>query len=241
MDAAREYTDREIRRLTRSMAMSYGREGEAAAGRLQRYLTDRLDADGRVPGSALRGSEWAGLRRELARRMSDLNGESVREVSSLMGTVRDLTAGGAPARSRVPSPSLDRRRDLTWNERHVEAAARSSVGRSPDLAGHAVRGLARMNMNSAVRRARTAVNGAENAGRMDGMLGRGGYKRWVAVMDERTRASHASINGEVVPVGEPFSNGLMYPGDPSGPPSEVCNCRCSMEWVSPEEAEEDAG
>jgi hypothetical protein len=27
---------------------------------------------------------------------------------------------------------------------------------------------------------------------------------------------------------EPFSNGLMYPGDPTGPPEEVINCHCCV-------------
>lgn len=30
---------------------------------------------------------------------------------------------------------------------------------------------------------------------------------------------------------KPFSNGLMYPSDPSGAPSEVYNCRCTMRAV----------
>lgn len=27
---------------------------------------------------------------------------------------------------------------------------------------------------------------------------------------------------------EPFANGLMFPGDPAGPPEEVVNCRCTV-------------
>lgn len=231
MDAAREYTDREIRRVARDLAMDYGREGETAASKVLDFLTERA-VDGVVPESALQGRDWARLRSEVARQMSDRNRASAEAVGGRMGTVRDLTAGDAPAESRVPHPAIDRRRDLTWNERHVEAAARAAVGRDPSVAARGVRDLADMNRNAAVRKARTAINGAENAGRMDAMLARGGSKRWVAVMDERTRVSHASINGEVVPVDRPFSNGLMYPGDPSGPPEEVYNCRCTMEWVA---------
>jgi hypothetical protein len=40
------------------------------------------------------------------------------------------------------------------------------------------------------------------------------------------RASHAAIDGETQPYDEPFSIGLMYPGDPTGPPEEVINCDC---------------
>ncbi len=52
-------------------------------------------------------------------------------------------------------------------------------------------------------------------------------KVWVATLDGRTRDSHQSLDGETVDTDAAFSNGLMYPGDPSGPPSEVINCRCT--------------
>ncbi len=57
------------------------------------------------------------------------------------------------------------------------------------------------------------------------------HKRWLSASDDAVRDSHVELNGEVVPVGEPFSNGLMFPGDPGtpdnpSPPEEVINCRC---------------
>jgi HK97 family phage portal protein len=51
-------------------------------------------------------------------------------------------------------------------------------------------------------------------------------KIWVAVMDEVTRPSHQMLDGEEKPIDMPFSNGLMYPGDPKGVASEIINCRC---------------
>lgn len=51
-------------------------------------------------------------------------------------------------------------------------------------------------------------------------------KEWISALDDRTRESHASLDGERVPVDKPFSNGLMFVGDPSGPPEEIINCRC---------------
>ena len=50
--------------------------------------------------------------------------------------------------------------------------------------------------------------------------------KWVTVMDNATRHSHAEVDGEIVDKGAYFSNGLQYPLDPNGPPEEVCNCRC---------------
>ena len=53
-------------------------------------------------------------------------------------------------------------------------------------------------------------------------------KQWLSAEDAFVRPSHAEIDGEVVPIDEPFSNGLMFPGDPDGDPEEVINCRCTL-------------
>ena len=53
-------------------------------------------------------------------------------------------------------------------------------------------------------------------------------KQWDSTLDGRTRPSHQAVDGEIVGVNEPFSNGLMYPGDPNGSASEVVNCRCCL-------------
>lgn len=56
-------------------------------------------------------------------------------------------------------------------------------------------------------------------------------KQWSAALDARTRPSHARLDGEVRELEEKFSNGLMYPKDPSGSAGEVVNCRCRMKEV----------
>ena len=53
------------------------------------------------------------------------------------------------------------------------------------------------------------------------------YTQWIAADDDRTRESHAEINGEIIPMGGTYSNGLSYPGDTSGDIEEWINCRCS--------------
>ena len=57
-------------------------------------------------------------------------------------------------------------------------------------------------------------------------------KEWLTTADSRTRDSHRSkeeggVGGEIVAMDEPYSNGLMMPGDPAGDASEVVMCRCS--------------
>jgi len=60
-------------------------------------------------------------------------------------------------------------------------------------------------------------------------------KRWVAHHYKKVRPTHLAADGQTVPVGQPFHVGgaaLMYPGDPSGPASEIINCNCSMVGVN---------
>lgn len=52
-------------------------------------------------------------------------------------------------------------------------------------------------------------------------------KQWDSTLDGRTRDSHARVDGEIRELDEEFSNGLMFPGDPSGSAAEVINCRCT--------------
>ncbi|MFA5091698.1 MAG: phage portal protein [Candidatus Paceibacterota bacterium] len=77
--------------------------------------------------------------------------------------------------------------------------------------------------------ARTEVGVASQEGSMEGYRQAGVQtKVWVAVQDEATRDSHSEMDGEERPIDMPFSNGLMHPLDPDGPPEEVIGCRCSI-------------
>lgn len=53
-------------------------------------------------------------------------------------------------------------------------------------------------------------------------------KQWDSTLDGKTRSSHIMVDGEFKELDEKFSNGLMFPGDPSGGAHEVCNCRCAL-------------
>jgi hypothetical protein len=62
-------------------------------------------------------------------------------------------------------------------------------------------------------------------------------KQWVAVDDDRTRFgnkpgghNHLGVDGERVALYEPFSNGLMFPGDPNGEANQTINCRCTLAY-----------
>ena len=53
-------------------------------------------------------------------------------------------------------------------------------------------------------------------------------KQWDSTLDSNTRESHVAIDGQIRELDERFSNGLMFPGDPSGGAAEVINCRCAL-------------
>ena len=55
------------------------------------------------------------------------------------------------------------------------------------------------------------------------------HKRWETVGDDRVRDSHYLCESQhIIPMDQPFQNGLQFPGDPNGGPEEVCNCRCNL-------------
>ena len=59
-------------------------------------------------------------------------------------------------------------------------------------------------------------------------------KRWVSIVDSRSRADHAAMNGTVVAMDDAYNVGgvkMMHPHDPAGGASNVCNCRCAEVYV----------
>lgn len=90
--------------------------------------------------------------------------------------------------------------------------------------------------NRAVVVARTEAIGALNAGRHDAFeayaeeSGEQLERVWLSTSDTRTRPTHREADLQRVPMGAPFTVGgfeLMFPGDPTGPASEVLQCRCT--------------
>ena len=62
------------------------------------------------------------------------------------------------------------------------------------------------------------------------MSGRKTFKQWV-VTSSNPRSEHAAMNGETVPIDQPFSNGMDWPGDPTGGAENVANCRCRVDVI----------
>lgn len=84
--------------------------------------------------------------------------------------------------------------------------------------------------------ARTEMHGAANAAQYIAAdsLGVAMQREWIAADDERTRDDHAEASGQTVGMDEPFEVGgeeLMQPGDPSGSPEQIINCRCTTGFI----------
>jgi uncharacterized protein with gpF-like domain len=77
--------------------------------------------------------------------------------------------------------------------------------------------------------ARTEVISASNAGNQFAakQTGLNLEKEWIATRDDRTREAHEDMDGRKADMDKPYKNGLMFPGDPSGPAKEVIQCRCT--------------
>lgn len=135
-----------------------------------------------------------------------------------------------------PKRALKRGIDLAYGKKQITASVTSSIlqGKSiKHMADDLQKRITTMSRDSAIRTARTAVTGAQNAGRMDSYaaaekMGIKLKKEWLATLDARTRHSHAMLDGEQVAQDKKFSNGCCFPGDPQGPPWEIYNCRCTL-------------
>ena len=141
-----------------------------------------------------------------------------------------------PPPGKKVSKRIAEGKDVLWNKQLIQSAMMQSLlqGESIDkIAKRLATAVGDSNEKAAVRNARTMATGAQNAGREDAYKaaeekGIEMQQEWVATLDDRTRHSHRMMHGERIDVGGTFSNGCKYPGDPSGDPEEVYNCRCTM-------------
>lgn len=135
----------------------------------------------------------------------------------------------------IPRASVNIPKDLRWNRAKLTSAITQGV-----LSGDSIPNIAKrlqsvsdMNRKASIRNARTYTTAAENKGRIDSYkeaeeMGIEMEQEWMSTVDMRTRPSHVEMDGERVAVGETFSNGCQYPGDPAGDPEEIYNCRCTL-------------
>lgn len=135
--------------------------------------------------------------------------------------------------------ALKRGIDLAYGKKQITASVTSSILQGLSIkrmADDLQKRITTMSRDSAIRTARTAVTGAQNAGRMDSYaaaekMGINLKKQWLATLDNRTRHAHAMLDGQTVDVDKPFKvdgYDIMFPGDTFAPGYLVYNCRCTV-------------
>lgn len=131
-----------------------------------------------------------------------------------------------------------------WHSQKLTSAITQGVlqGESVPEVAKRLREVTAMDYAASERAARTAMTCAENMGRQytfEKAMEKGidGQKEWEATLDGRTRDTHREMDGVRVGIMEKFPIGLDAPGDPSGDPGEVYNCRCTMRMVIGEMAD----
>ncbi|MCJ7529814.1 MAG: phage portal protein [Anaerolineales bacterium] len=122
-----------------------------------------------------------------------------------------------------------RRQAVNFNTQARDAV--SGALREPD-ALDAVKGVFTIAITVwAVREAIGAVTTASNFGSTEAAnAGNLKNKRW-RTNSQNPRESHQAMNGETVGIREKFSNGLRWPGDPSGSAEDNANCQCSVDFL----------
>ena len=144
----------------------------------------------------------------------------------------------------LPPPGKEMRkklaegRDIAWQKGQIQSVTLQSIlqGESlPNASKRIAETLGETNHKSTIRYARTAITGAQNAGRQDAYrravkLGIDMQREWVATLDGRTRHEHRILDGQLRDVDEPFEvDGyeIMFPGDPTAEGFLIWNCRCT--------------
>lgn len=153
----------------------------------------------------------------------------------------DAYKAGKPVKIRPKTKSafdklIRENRDIRWQVGKLQSVTFQAIVQGESIAHMAKRiadTMGELNRSASIRYARTAMTEAQNAGRMNSYkrcrdMGIGVKHQWMATHDARIRDSHVLLDGEIQEVGEEFSNGCRYPGDPNGAPEEIWNCRCTL-------------
>ena len=209
-------TGRRYRVVLKQVAEGYTHANEIAMDALE----------GRLPGVYAENYNYGTFQAYSAARVDDAF--ALQDASTVQRLLTDHD-------SYLPKPTVNVPKDVAWNRRLIANQITQGVllGESMPKIAKRVGKVTGSNMATAMRTARTSVTAAENVGRVDSYrraqsLGIELEQEWLATLDGRTRHTHRQLDGEKVEVGEKFSNGCRYPGDPEAPYAETCNCRCTL-------------
>ena len=165
-----------------------------------------------------------------------INAEMAKDVDGF--TPQEITDTEAEKYSGYTQQTVDKKKDTAWNKDNLKKSVISGslllLGASAIMKRSANSAVDK-NLNSAIMHSNGMGTDAENKARLDGMyraedMGNSITKIWMATLDNRTRDSHAALDGAEISLDEIFDNGCSRPRDPNGALSEICNCRCSLKY-----------
>jgi uncharacterized protein with gpF-like domain len=236
----REWTEEDYKQW-RLAQMGRGQRFEALRDKLAERLTNANEVAISYVNDATPGI-YTLNRNYAAYEVSDAGGDFTLYDEQ---TVRRLTVEQPDLMPYYPKEKAVRRNiDLEYGKKQITNAVTSGIlmGRSiREIAADLRRRITDMEIESAIRAARTAVTAAENGGRQAtyekaAEMGIDMEREWIATKDHRTRKWHGKADGQRVGMEEAFTVGgekLMFPGDTSHGASgwNIYNCRCSVKAV----------
>ena len=222
-----------------------------------------------------RGERYRALRDEFARRMNEANKVAAAYINDQTPGIYSLNANytaytieqsGASADFNLIQeqavkrlieeepelfhrPAIDTPLDTVWNQRKLTDSLTAGIlmGESTRQIADRFQKVTDMNRTSALRNARTAVTGAQNAGRQATYdraraMGIEVDERWRSARDFRVRDSHRLMDGKPKDKDgyfhTPLGSIMRYPGDmQNGKAADVYNCRCTTSTKDALEAE----
>ena len=137
---------------------------------------------------------------------------------------------------------LDERKDERWNVQNIRNTLITGVLLKiggDKLTDFVTRRILKRNEDSMRRNAEDTISGAGEAGREASWRnaeskGQDILKEWVATLDFKTRDAHRQLDGNRVPLDQPFmvdGEEIRFPRDPQAKAYLRCNCRCAMRKV----------
>ena len=151
---------------------------------------------------------------------------------------QQITPKDADEYGDLTKQTVSKSKDTKWNENNLKKSIVVGASLSMERDRIMERGAKitiQKNLNSAIMHCNGMGTDAETRARLDGMfraedMGVDIGKVWMATLDNRTRDSHAQLDGNSVGLYDRFDNGLDRPRDPDGEPAEICNCRCTLQY-----------
>ena len=199
--------------------------------RQERAIASRVPA---AVGKADIGGVWFDEDRwneELSSDLFRLNNLTAKAWADRMFSQMGQTVGDADAFDAIMLP---------WLEEHSRIQAESINGQVRDGVSQAitqddpleaVKDLFSAAVGVwALREAVGAVTSAGNFGANEAARAANLRQKTWRVNSGNPRESHAALDGETVGIRELFSNGLRWPGDPSGSADDNAGCQCSVEF-----------